>query len=1351
MIRFFTLFCSAFFFFSGFSGKAQNYRKFSTTNQTSSFTPGTNQKFQLLYLPGDFDNTPPTYVVDDISFRRTGSPNVSVINNFTIKLGSVDATSFPGGNQFFTDLTTVFSKTQYEINEGGTSSIIDIDIDDKFTYQAGKTMVVEISYTSATTSMSTNFSTSSKRLNGAINSSTGTSSTSWLDFGWNPKSFDFTPPPNDLCTNAQLLLLNQDCQTQVGNTVAANQTNPPAFCGGFPSSSANDVYYRFVASTANDSILVKGTGGFDPVVQLYSGTCGSLTAGVCSYTPGNAQPEKIAPGNLVPGQTYFIRVYGFNGIDGGFTICGRSGSPTPPANDNCANASTLTLSTVCASVMGTTAGATQELAPIPCFGNTSSSANEVWYKFDAQNTYDSVVVISDGFINPVVELYSGGCGNLNTISCSDNASNPLEREKVFSGSLTPGTTYYLRVYGFGTSSGSFTVCAKTPPLNPPANDDACNGIVLVLNDDCLPQTYSNVGATQNLPPSVCQPGGLSAAAADVWFQFPYTSPFDSVVVSPIGGFNPVVELYSSFISCVGISPYKCSDGIDPGATESISTGGTSANTIYVRVYGFNGTTGSFNICLRRGDPSVLYDNCANALLLNVSQTTCDSKRGRTIYATPTAGLAACKGNPDDDVWYRFDPFGAANLAFRLRCDPGFDGAMQIFSGSCGSLTQIACINRMGAGFQEDTLMNFTSNTLMYYIRVYHVGAGPGQGGFSLCVNVNQNPSNDNCTNGTLLSSGANLCSPINSSSFGAAQANAPIFCNGRTSSTARDVWYYFSATSSTMEIYVKPVGGMDPVIQLFSGNCFNLTDRACKDDSLAGQGERLIATGLNVGTFYNFRVYSFAQPAAFGDFSVCIKNTSICNTTPGTASSNISNTGTNGRVILNLAGQSPGATVQWQISTNGGTSYANIGQANASLPDTFNLSASNSQNQLFRAVVTSGNCIPANSNAVTVFVRCGTPFANPVSASSGTYISNVSFNSLNNNSTPQWANGAFEDFSSQSTSLCKGIAYPLFITSQPMAASLYRAVWADLNNDGDFSDANELLLAPTAAQGQSNHSVQIPVSATVVGTVKMRVMVFDPGTANPSANPCFSGTYASGEIEEYNLSLSNPVVANAGSDRVVCSTVSGFLATNPSPGTGLWTRISGTGTVANPTSPTSSVSGLSYSPNVFIWTVTNQACSDADTVILIPEANPIDLPEDTTACDDDTILLASPTQFPIFLWSNGSAAPIFPIQNSGLYWLMVTTQSGCTFMDTIVVTMVPCTSVDGPEKAAEVFLLPNPAFSELRVLGIKPESDFSIRNAEGRQVLQGKYTETISIGHFPAGLYLIELPESGRRLRFMKQ
>ncbi|MBK7482753.1 MAG: gliding motility-associated C-terminal domain-containing protein [Flavobacteriales bacterium] len=79
-------------------------------------------------------------------------------------------------------------------------------------------------------------------------------------------------------------------------------------------------------------------------------------------------------------------------------------------------------------------------------------------------------------------------------------------------------------------------------------------------------------------------------------------------------------------------------------------------------------------------------------------------------------------------------------------------------------------------------------------------------------------------------------------------------------------------------------------------------------------------------------------------------------------------------------------------------------------------------------------------------------------------------------------------------------------------------------------------------------------------------------------------------------------VANAGPDQQLCTpttatTLQGSSLTSPT--VGQWTLVSGSGTIANPGSPTSGVSGLAIGENVFRWQVNNGACPSPITQDLV--------------------------------------------------------------------------------------------------------------------------------------------------------
>ncbi|MGI4740642.1 MAG: reprolysin-like metallopeptidase [Janthinobacterium lividum] len=130
-----------------------------------------------------------------------------------------------------------------------------------------------------------------------------------------------TRPLNDECTAALPLTPGTACVTTAGSVLGATQSLPAGSCSGATSSSANDVWYSFVANAPMYGITA--TSALDGVLEVFSGSCGSLSSLGCSDAAGTNGSETVGLSGLVPGQTYYVRYFAYNGAagTGAFTIC----------------------------------------------------------------------------------------------------------------------------------------------------------------------------------------------------------------------------------------------------------------------------------------------------------------------------------------------------------------------------------------------------------------------------------------------------------------------------------------------------------------------------------------------------------------------------------------------------------------------------------------------------------------------------------------------------------------------------------------------------------------------------------------------------------------------------------------------------------------------------------------------------------------------------------------------------------------------------------------------------------------------------------------------------------------------
>lgn len=287
-------------------------------------------------------------------------------------------------------------------------------------------------------------------------------------------------------------------------------------------------------------------------------------------------------------------------------------------SDNCVNAVSITPSfTVCNYQVGTSTNATQSIATCSAGGFAD---DDVWYTFVANSASTTIKVDPSVGYDPVIQLYSGNCGALNSVQCQDlNGINGDENLTVTT--LIPGNTYFLRVYhyGIGSGTGTFNICVKG--LAPPNNNIPCNAYSLpTVTPSCDFQTYTNLGSGGSAvsTPSGC--GGSSPfqggyAGGDVWFSVivPASGKLDIHTLG-IDFSDGAMALYSG--PCSAPILVQCDDDGDPGdgilMPHIYRTGLTPGTTMYIRVWEYgNNNNGKFGICVSTPD----NDNCANAQLI----------------------------------------------------------------------------------------------------------------------------------------------------------------------------------------------------------------------------------------------------------------------------------------------------------------------------------------------------------------------------------------------------------------------------------------------------------------------------------------------------------------------------------------------------------------------------------------------------------------------------------------------------------------------------------------------------------------------------------------------------------------
>lgn len=265
-------------------------------------------------------------------------------------------------------------------------------------------------------------------------------------------------PVNNTCQGAiELRNITDWCSdieayTNIGAT-PSGYGNPGCWVGG-----AGDVWFRFTAQFTDFSVTVIGDqptgqrGGTikRPQVALYGGICGGTISELeCRNDPSGAGVVNLFQAGLLPGETYFIRVSGFNTDQGTFQLCLNNYNPPVLAGQDCVTKGVLCDKSPFVVQVVRSAGADPDEGRGTCLdgGNApvNSEQQSTWYSWVAANDGTLTFIITP--LNPSDDIdwalyeFPGGlsdCENREVLrcvatSCSgptglDLTSNDLEED-----------------------------------------------------------------------------------------------------------------------------------------------------------------------------------------------------------------------------------------------------------------------------------------------------------------------------------------------------------------------------------------------------------------------------------------------------------------------------------------------------------------------------------------------------------------------------------------------------------------------------------------------------------------------------------------------------------------------------------------------------------------------------------------------------------------------------------------------------------------------------------------------------------------------------------------------------------
>lgn len=184
--------------------------------------------------------------------------------------------------------------------------------------------------------------------------------------------------------------------------------------------------------------------------------------------------------------------------------------------------------------------------------------------------------------------------------------------------LAPNSTYYWQVIPY-SNGGNTSNCMdsiwsfQTAPI--PINDLCADAEELMVDTDCVPVLFSNLGSTNSGQAPLPQ---CKVMESDVWFKVMMPASGDLSIKTSMdsstnwGLFDVDMEVYSGGCSS-GLTDIACGGDIDPNppfpafpnlhVQLDITDPALANQMVFVRVWGAFGEQGTFNICAYEPEPA----------------------------------------------------------------------------------------------------------------------------------------------------------------------------------------------------------------------------------------------------------------------------------------------------------------------------------------------------------------------------------------------------------------------------------------------------------------------------------------------------------------------------------------------------------------------------------------------------------------------------------------------------------------------------------------------------------------------------------------------------------------------------
>ena len=577
-------------------------------------------------------------------------------------------------------------------------------------------------------------------------------------------------------------------------------------------------------------------------------------------------------------------------------MLGTSAMAQAPANDNCSGAISLAVNATCVGTAGNATGATQSQS-----GCTGTANDDVWYSFVATSSAHNVSVTGASGYDAVLQVFSGACGSLSSLSCRDITFGGGTETASLTG-LTVGSTYFFRVYDWYSatlSNPSFSVCVVG--VAPPA--DPCLSVTNIACGVSTPISLTGAGSWNVTSCGFSTPGAERVYA----FTAPINGTYTFTVTGGTGGY--IDWFFKSATPGCSATGWTCIDDISGSGTVSFAL--NAGNYLLLADAESATTPVSQNFSISCGTPFATNDDCSGAAALSCGQTVSGS-----TAATNPDNSPACTGisvGTGGGVWYKVIGNGGFLRASTCSAATSYDTKLHVYTGSCNSLGCVAANDDYFstpytcASSSLNSIVEWCSNPgQIYYVLVN--GFGTATGNFELSLDCGSVPSVAISAVGPLCETAASttLSAYPPGGTFSGPGVSGGVFSPSAAGPGTHLITYSVCNLSATTSITVIATPANDlcgNAISVSAGNSYSGNTLCASADpglsfctttggtapgvwySFVGDGNRWSFSTCNAGTDYDTKLHAFSGNCAS---LTCVAGNddlgSSCATGPGVAS-----------------------------------------------------------------------------------------------------------------------------------------------------------------------------------------------------------------------------------------------------------------------------------------------------------------------------------------------------------------------------------------------------------------------------------------------------------------------------------